>query len=241
MRLSGSERIRRITALELALRRSRLSSRKVICAVESRQRAQLLLLDQGRVALAIRPHQILRLAAFDRALTVAQPRFRHRVPTRRGELHGFTRGDLRLACGPRRLGPLAGLALGRTLLVQRQAMLDLRCGEQPSPLLGRLLQRRQGPPQRPVGRGDLGSRHGQLHARMNVGDRGQPVGAQDLGPEIGIAELLLGDITQTLPRLHAHLDRIGGGEATDREEAKQKRPDEEVSRLRLLVPPRLNR
>ena len=69
---------------------------------------------------------------------------------------------------------------------------------------------------------------------LNVGDRGQPVGAQDLGPEIGIAELLLGDIAQTLPGLHAHLDRIGGGEATNREHAKQKRPKDEVSRFALL-------
>ena len=194
--------MRWITACELALRRSRLSSRKVIWAVE-RDRVRTFS-SSIRTALSGRS-----------AHTRSCGRWPSTQPWR--SLSSASAAASRCASAAVSAASAATLASPASLAAASQSP-ALRLASAASrsliawPICSAANRRApcsvafwicvQGVAERLVGGGDLADRDLELDAGVDVG-HGQAVGAQDLRPEVGIAEMLLRQIAQALAFLEA--------------------------------------
>ena len=182
--------MRWITACELALRRSRLSSRKVICAVERDSvRTFSSSISTALSGRSVHSRSCGRWPSTE-PCAVAEQRLGGGVALRqrRGQrLLGARRG---VGGERRRRVPFAGLALGHA--PRRAGWIAwaiCAAANSRAPCSVALLDALQGFVEGAVGGGDLADRDLELDARMDVGDR-QAVEAQDLRPQVGVAEML---------------------------------------------------
>ncbi len=77
---------------------------------------------------------------------------------------------------------------------------DLVGGEDLCPRLVGLLDLAERGDQRLVGRGDLVDRNAELHPGREIGDGIDPGRAENFGPEVRVAQVLLGDLADRLVR-----------------------------------------
>lgn len=188
-------------AWELALRRRRPLSRKVICA-EERDSVRTFSYSI-RMAFNGRSDQAgsLWLLPLNPALPIAQARFCGGI-TQRGRQRGrFSGARCRLLGALLRRLPGTDAAVRSCLVVGAHRPLDLLGSEQPRAFAGRPLNRLKSRRQRPVRLENPGAGDPQLHPGTDLGDRRNAIFAQDFFPEIRIAQMRGGDVAHRLSLL----------------------------------------
>ena len=134
--------------------------------------------------------------ALRRNLPVAEQGLGRRIALLECQRERLGRGHPGLVGEAARLGPPAVLTLRHPLIAQVDCLSDLLGREQPGALLGGLLDHVQRIGKRPICLRDLPGGEPELQARMDVSDRFQAVDAQDLRPQVRIAEMLRREIPQ---------------------------------------------
>ena len=240
MRLSGSKRICLMTAFELAVEAEPARIAEGDLRRRVGERAHLLLLDQDRAEREVAPREVLRPLALDQCRCGRRPAPR---PPGRAWLRTSRSRSWRLVEGGDgeilRLQPLPLQALLQRLLVEVDGAADLVGREDLRAGLVGLLDLAERLDQRLVGGRDVGDRDEELGARTDVGDRLDAGGAEDVGPEVGVAQIFLGDLADRLVGIEGDVQVLvvsGSGARLERKDQRRKNGEPPSCRRTTLRP-----